>query len=551
MNRSTMWQRIRRWPARLRELRSTLRNPAEWLLDAFTGGSAPAAGIRVGPSQALTLSAYFAAIRAISEDIAKLPLVTYRRLKPQGKERVPEYPLYTLLHDAPNPEMTSMAFRETLTQHAIGWGNGYAEIEWAGNTPKALWPLDPTQVEPKRDSVNGELYYLVRGWNGKPDTTLRMENMFHLHGLGYDGITGYSVAQLARESLSTAAALEQSAGGFFGNGSRPGGILETPNKLGNEGRRNLRESWEEAHGGAANAGRTAVLEQGVQFKTISISNKDAQWIEARQFSVEEFCRWTRVPPHKVAQLLHATFTNIAHQDLEYHGDALMPWEVRWEQEAHRKLIPKSERSTYFVEHVTAAVLRSDTATRYAAYATARVNGWMSANKILELENLNPIGKQGDIYWMPANMMDASKVNDPPPETTPAPAVEPTDDANGDNDRAAPAGVREALRPLLEGIYRGLLQVESVKAKAAEAAGRIDEWQAVWLPEHEMHVQGKLAAAFDLAGAVRKLNKYEVREMTARAADRHIERLREATNSGTSVSELVPKEIADTEMRTLF
>lgn len=557
MKRPAIWSRLWPWSkGRDRELRTTVRDPAEWLHDALAGGPPSAAGIHVGPNKALTLSAYFAAIRAISEDIAKLPLVTYERLQPRGKKRAPAYPLYSLLHDAPNPETSSMAFRETMTQHAIGWGNGYAEIERAGNMPKALWILDPNRVEPKRDADTNELYYLVRSSSGKPDA-IPMDDMFHLHGLGFDGVTGYSVAKLARESLGSAMAMEQSAGAFFGNNSRPGGVLETPQKLGNEGRRNLRESWEAAYGGAAKAGKTAVLEQDVKFHTISIPNKDAQWIESRQFSIEEFCRWIRIPPHKIHQLLNATYTNITHQDLEYHGDALMPWEVRWEQEIARKLIPRSDRATYFAEHLTAAVLRADMEMRYRIYAIARQNGLMSANDVMELENRNPLkGDQGDVYWMPANMMDASKVNDPPPKPeppTPAPAVEPTDDADGDTDRAAPARVREALLPLLADVYRRLLTVETNKAASAAATNKLDEWRVAWLPEHEVQMQTGpgLCVSMDVFGHLLGLDEIVVRRLTAGMATRHLERLKGALRADGTFGALSPEAIARSETEILF
>lgn len=367
--------------------RRSVRTPPDWLHTALTGGDRTVSGETIGPDKALTLSSYYAAIRAISEDAAKLPLILYKRLKPRGKQRMDGTPLYRLLHDSPNREMSSMSFRETMTLHAIGWGNGIAEIvRDKGGRAVALWPLDPSRVRIERGE-DKRLKYVVAPTGGDKEVVLQPMDVFHLHGLGFDGLTGYSVAHLARESIGAALATEKSGAALFGNSSRPDGVLEVAESLSDKALQNLRDSWEAVHKGAARAHKTAILEGGVQFKPISVPNKDAQWIEAREFMVSELARWLRIPPHKIAHMRDATFSNIESQSREYVIDTLQPWLIRWEQEIARKLIPP--RSNLFAEHLIDGLLRGDTEARFNAYRTAILSGWMSRNEARSLENLNP------------------------------------------------------------------------------------------------------------------------------------------------------------------
>jgi HK97 family phage portal protein len=223
--------------------------------------------------------------------------------------------------------------------------------------------------------------------------------VLHIHGLGFDGLTGYSVAHLARESIGAALAAEKSGAALFGNSSRPDAVLEHPGVMGDTAHKMLRKEWEAKYRGPENAHRLAILEEGITFKAISIPNKDAQWIEARQFMVSELCRWLRIPPHKVHDLTHGTYTNIQHQAIEYVVDTLQPWLIRWEQEIARKLIPK--RAPLFAEHLVDGLLRGDTEARFKAYRTAILSGWMSRNEARELENMNP--REGlDTFLEPLN-----------------------------------------------------------------------------------------------------------------------------------------------------
>jgi len=250
----------------------------------------------------------------------------------------------------------------------------------------ALWPLDPNRVRIDR-GPDKRLRYTAWDDTGRA-VVLAARDVLHLHGLGFDGVTGYSVAHLAREGIGAALAAERSGAALFGNGAVGLGVLETPGELGLDAAQRLRESWEEAYRGSSKHHKTAILEQGLTWKPTAIPNKDAQWIEAREFGVSELARWLRIPPHKIGMLKDATFSNIEEQSREYVTDSLQPWLVRWEQEIARKLLPI--KSDLFAEHLVDGLLRGDTEARFNAYRTAILAGWMSRNEARAIENLNPV-----------------------------------------------------------------------------------------------------------------------------------------------------------------
>ncbi|KKM94167.1 hypothetical protein LCGC14_1201110 [marine sediment metagenome] len=451
---------MRAW---LLDTRSTLRNPDPWLVDAFTGGRTSVSGERVNPSTVLGISAYYAAIRAISEDVAKLPLPVFERVTERNKERRRKHPTHKLLNMWPNPDMGSMHWRETMMGHALGWGNGYSEIVGTVGTRNVeLWPLSPASVKPERIQtgiVDGvpqfTLVYKVKRSPDQAEVTLDQSKVFHLRGLGFDGILGYSVATLGKQSMGLALAEEKSGAAYFGNSARPGGVLETPKVLSKKGRENLKAGWDEAHAGAAKHHSVALLEEGVTWKTISIPNKDAQWLEGRMFSVEEMARWFRISPHKLQHLQRTTFNNIEMLSIEYVTDTLVSWFVRWEQEISRKLIPEQQQTTFFAEHIAEGLLRGDMATQAVSFATARNNGYMSVNEIRAFLNMNDIGPEGDIYLAPLNMVPADKfedISDPNVPALPAPSSDGDDDDETTADRSRKLlQIQEAERQRLRGI----------------------------------------------------------------------------------------------------
>ena len=390
---------------------STLKDPALWLLDAL-GGRQTVSGERVTPEKSLGLAPYYACLRAISEDIGKLPLIVYRSLSPRGKERQRNHPNYRLLHDEPNPEMSSISFRETMTHWALGWGGGVAEIERTERgVPAALWPIHPSRIEIKRDSMRN-IIYIIRSddiTRERPSpTVLQQRDVLHIHGLGTNGLHGYSIAHLASESIGLGMAAQTFGSAFFGHGATMGLVLEHPGKLEGDAAKNLRRSWAEMHEGSANAYKTVILEEGMKATQTSIPPEQAQFLQTRYFQVEDIARWFRIPPHKIQHLLRSTFSNIEMQALEYVGDTLMPWMIRWEQEIKRKLF-RPDETDLFVEHLVTALLRGDQKARSEFYTKQFSVGAMSPNDIRELENMNPIGPAGDEYFVPMNLAPIDRV----------------------------------------------------------------------------------------------------------------------------------------------
>ncbi|MEV9641757.1 phage portal protein [Mammaliicoccus sciuri] len=377
----------------------------QWFVDLMGGGRS-ASGIMVNERNAITYSSFWAAVRAITKPIASLPLHLYER-NGDGRERAYNHPLYSLLHEKPNPLMTSLSFRDALNTHLLVWGNGYAEIEYgADGMPKALWPLTPDRVTP-RFSKTGDVEYLVTLPKGGT-TILPKWRMFHLVGPGFDGLKGYSVVRMFRESIGMGMSVTEYGARFFGNGAKPGGVLEHPGKLKSEGQIDaLREQWNDIHKGLNNAHRIAILEEGMQYKQIGIPPEDAQFLETRAFQRQEMAAIFGVPPHKIGSMENATFSNIEHQAQEFYTDTLLYWFTLWEQTIKLQIIPEFMHSKYYASFLVDGILRGDIESRYRAYATARQWGWMSANDILIKENMDPLGPEGDVYLMPLNMINAA------------------------------------------------------------------------------------------------------------------------------------------------
>lgn len=375
------------------------RSPTSWVM---TGSASSTAGVVVTENSSLSISSVFACVRNIAEDEGKLPFIVYRRTDPMGKERLPAHPLYRLMHDNPNSEMTPLDFRQAVTACAVLWGGGYAEIERDNSgTPIALWPVEPWRVVPRRDQ-SGVLYYEIDGGR----TRLSIDDILHIKGFGTDGIVGMMMAHVGRESLGLTIAAQRFAASFFGNGARLTGILKHPGKLSDNAHRHLRESFTDQHGGPDRAHGVGVLEEGTEWIQTSSAPEEAQMLETRQFQVEDVARWFRMPPHKIQHLARSTFSNIEHQSIEYVTDTLMPWLVKWEQETKKKLVKPDEKEV-FGEHLVDALMRGDTLSRYQAYAVGRQNGWLNGNDIREKENMNPIDG-GDSYLVNGNMITVAK-----------------------------------------------------------------------------------------------------------------------------------------------
>jgi HK97 family phage portal protein len=398
---------------------------------AEVGGGRTASGVRVTPENALACAAYTACIRVISDGVSALPLHLYRRIASGGKEKAWDHPLYRLLHQQPNPWQTAQEFRDLMTALYLNYGASYAEIRAGARGPVSeLWPLHPSRMEVER-LEDGSLRYLYREPNGR-QTIYRQGQIFALRYHTEDGVTPMPTYRLFRNVLGLAQALEAHAATYFGNGARPGVILESDNPIPVEAAERLREQWERMHRGPDRAFRTAVLPNGVKAHELSQSNEAAQMLESRQFAVTEICRVFRVPPHMVQDLSRSTYSNIEVQGTEFVQHCLLPHLKRWEAAISRDLIEDDE--TYFAEHNVNGLLRGDHASRAAFYVSALQNGWMTINEIREAENLNPIGAAGDQHFVQLNMTTLDKIGQEPPvaeaEDTPA------DDAEDDTENAA-------------------------------------------------------------------------------------------------------------------
>ena len=374
----------------------------------YLGGST--SGKAVTERSAMQMTAVYSCVRILAEAVAGLPLHVYKYTDSGGKEKAIDHPLYRLLHDEPNPEMSSFVFRETLMTHLLLWGNAYAQVIRNGkNEVVALYPLMPNKMTVERDS-NGQLYYsYYRGSDEAIRDTqntviLKPSDVLHIPGLGFDGLVGYSPIAMAKNAIGMAIACEEYGAKFFANGAAPAGVLEHPGTIKDPSR--VREAWQSQFGGSANSGKIAVLEEGMKYTPISISPEQAQFLETRKFQINEIARIFRVPPHMVGDLEKSSFSNIEQQSLEFVKYTLDPWVIRWEQSLMRSLLSLDEKVQYFVKFNLEGLLRGDYQSRMNGYAIGRQNGWMSANDIRELENLDRIPAEdgGDLYLINGNML---------------------------------------------------------------------------------------------------------------------------------------------------
>lgn len=390
-----------------------VRNPFRWLFrarDKPQDSVSQAPSFYMGPSIAGSLvnerssmqtTAVYACVRIIAETIASLPLQAYRNVG-DGKEKMTDHPLYRILHDAPNPEMTSFTLRETMMAHLLLWGNSYCQIIRSGRGDVlGLYPLLPELMTVDRDS-RGEIFYNYRKDGGSH--LLGAEDVLHVPGLGFDGIVGYSPIAMAKNAIGLGIAAEEYGGRFFANNATPSGILSTAGVLKDPGK--VRDAWQAAYGGLRNSNKVAVLEEGLQYQPISMDHSDAQFLETRKFQIEEICRIFQVPPHLVADLSKSSFNNIENQSISFVVHTIRPWLVRIEQAMNRKLFNEEEQGECFVSFNASALMRGDYKSRMDGYAIGIQNGFFSVNDVRRMENLDPISEEdgGDLYLTNGNML---------------------------------------------------------------------------------------------------------------------------------------------------
>jgi HK97 family phage portal protein len=451
---------------------ATQRDHTGWFVDWAQGGSKTSSGVIVNNDKAFQLSTVYDCIRGISEDVGKLPFKVYKSLEPKGKEPRPKHRVYRILHDQPNREMSALTFRQTLTAHALGWGNGYAEIERdIERRPINLWPLRPDRIR---------IYRLEDGWIWYEYRTdednmywIRADNVLHIKGLGFDGLAGYNVIQYARECLGAALATQKMAASFFGRGAKHSGVLTHPTVLSDVAKANLRKSIESQQE-IDSAQRLLIFEEGLKFEPNSIPPNEAQFLESRQFSVPEVARWFRMPPNKIGDMTRAQgWSTLEQTNIGYVTDTLLAWFVRWEQEVWQKLFSKREQEKgYFAKHVAAGLLRGDIKTRYESYSIGRDRGWLNADDIRELEDMNPLPeKKGQAYLIPLNMQEAKapgEMDDIVKKQT-APEPQPRDNAEAFIEDAAGRIAAAEIRT-----------IEKRIDKAAEDKDKFHRWMQSFL-----------------------------------------------------------------------
>jgi len=376
------------------------------------------AGIGIDHDKALTYSAYWACVRRLSETLASFPLFLMRT-EGRGKEKAREQELFRLMHRSPNPEMPAFAFIETLMHHLVTWGNCYALIDWNDNLePKALWIMRPDRTQTYRDPQTKQLLYKYtplwgsrNGGLGDRDVgeiKIPAYRVLHIPGLGFDGLTGYSVVHMAKECIGLGLAEEEFGARYFGQGTNLGAVAKHPGHLTQDAHQSLKKDLQEKYEGLGKAHTLMLLEEGMTFDKLTIPPEDSQFLESRKFQIDEIARWFLIPPHMIGDLERATNNNIEQQSLEFVMHTMRPWCIRWEQWLDFKLMPPQLGPDHYFKFQINALLRGDTESRYKAYAVGIQNGWLSPDDVRELEDMNPLppGQGGDIYMRQVNMAPA-------------------------------------------------------------------------------------------------------------------------------------------------
>lgn len=462
--------RIRDWIAGPAEKRSITKNSWGPEFAAMLSAQEATSGEIVTNDSAMALSAVWNAAHLIARvGIGTIPLKVYRD-SDKGPVEAREHPLYRLLATTPNPMMTAAVFRSTLQYHVLFHGNMYAEIEFnRRGDPIALWPMLPDRTEPFVDG-QGALRY--RYSSGQRQVVLDASEVFHVPGLGFDGLKGYSVITMARQSLGLSIAAEKFGGSFFGNGALPSIVLSHPGTLDDNGE-HLRKTFSDTHQGAARAHRVFIAEEGMKVEKINIQPNDAQFLETRKFTVEEVARWFNVPPYKLKDMGRATWSNTEQMNIEFVTETLRPWFVLWEQEIDRKLISGRQTGTLYAQFVPEGLMRGDIGARYTAYSIGRQWGWLSVNDVRKKEDMSILPAEiGDVYLAPVNMVDAKNLSKTGSSMSTPTAPDPA--------------VLSSVRALALTDLSRLVRLEAAEArKHAAASSKLSAWmQDFYTPAYE-------------------------------------------------------------------
>lgn len=514
------------------ENRATFKDGDGWLYEWARGGKDPS-GEYVTSQTAMGIAAYFACIRNISEDIAKLPIRLSRPRKDGGSEAIPVHEVLPLINRRCNPAMGAMNFWETIIGHALGYKGGFAEIvRDGGGRPLELWPLNPDGIRILYSPSTGELAYEVREEPGLKSVLLRPSDVFHIHGTGFDGLTGWVIAQIGKTWLGKAMATNKHSAGYFGNNTVLSGILQAPPLMKKEAIQNLAKSFRLRHQGAENAYKTAILTDGVEYKPISTNPVDAQLLESQQFNVEEVARAFRMPPNKIQHLLRSTYNNIEEENQSYKTDTLQPWSVRICQEIQEKLVGRDEPDVV-CKHDFSMILEAN----HEAKTKARLNefqmGMHSPNDLLKLENRTPLNKPGmDDHYVLANLIPISKAIAQTPEAAQQSPSVPKDPA------ALPKSFDAPFVELFADHFKKFITIEEDKAIRAKKRGNheLRQWIKEFYPAHHEHVTRALQStvkAYVAALGVAADSAFDSLATAKAIASEYVKLSRERIESGCS------------------
>jgi len=354
----------------------------------------------ISEENAMRVSAFNGCVRVLSETLGTLPLILYKKTS-EGKERATDHPLYKILHLKTNSFQTPYFWKEMMMGHLQFRGAAYSQIvRDNGARVVEIVPLHPDRVELFWGPKN-KIYakYTVEG--GK-DRVLRDDQLLYVPGLSISPLDPFKPLYLMGTSIDSAIAMDESTSQYFSKSTRPSGILKHPTRLKKEKVQSLRDEFDKANSGTANAFGTILLEEGLEWQQMGLTNEQSQFIQTRKFSVVDICRFFRVPPHMVAELERATFSNIEQQSLEFMKYTMSSWITRFEEAMTVKLLSELEQKEYLIEFLVDGMLRGDVETRNKAYTAGVLGGWLSRNEVREMENRNRV--EGlDEYLAPLNM----------------------------------------------------------------------------------------------------------------------------------------------------
>jgi len=399
---------------------SSISTLVKWLTEGLWGTNKSLSGELVDQDTALKFSAVFSCVRVLGETMASIPKHVYRT-DGDNKYVNPDHPIYNLIHSEPNELMTAFTFYETLMAHVTLWGNAYAEIIRSKMIPEELKIIHPGLVTPVLYK-NGTLKYSIKVSNkGEKVRWIESMNMLHIPGLSFDGILGKSPLDIAADSIGLGLAMQRFGSEFFKNGASLTGVFEHPGKLSDKAYKHLTESLKQKATGQGERHGIQILEEGMKYAQMSIPPDSAQFIQSRNFQVNEIARIFRVPPHMIADLERSTNNNIEHQGIEFVTYTMLPWCIRFEQEMNRKLFKESEKGKAFIKCNLGGLLRGDAKSRAEYFRIMNNMGVYSINDILALEDMNKIGPDGDKRLVPANMMPLEDIKNPneAPQNEPA------------------------------------------------------------------------------------------------------------------------------------